>query len=364
MPNDHSRTIYFEIGNEMDNTPSLFSLTSCPSDPNTSPVPDAYLACYPDIFGQSAQDIEGNLNVLKTEPSWAWMKGYRILTGAMSVPTAALGPNANIDKAIAAITEAENAYGVSSSVLGTAVHPYGYATSLPQAWPHFSMVKYTKVVPVTIPVWGLSPEMANGQYVYDTITGQRLTIWDIVGETTIDFPAACRCTTWFRPQSIRNFIRLDTMLRLWTGDPADTSGDSAYAAGYTALTGLPLIFTEDNWNANYEPAGWDAMNLSPDWQLTAAYMVDVFTWLARNGEINPSRNIDIKNYADVATSPVRVLMFSGADSASSAGDWPRGLYTYAGSTKPIPPASQYTCHAQWVTDVATAFQLAAKAPCF
>lgn len=112
------RTIYFEIGNEEDNTPEQYA--------------DGTEQGYAQLFAAAAQSLQSTLSTLG-------YTSYYVLTGGMLQPTAnvssmctlarsRVGQLVNIQEARDAITAAENALGQDGSHLGVAVHPYKYTT--------------------------------------------------------------------------------------------------------------------------------------------------------------------------------------------------------------------------------------------
>jgi hypothetical protein len=93
------------------------------------------------------------------------------------------------------------------------------------------------------------------------------------------------------------------------------------------LLGLPLFFTEVNWNGKgFMDSDGKTDDVQADWQPNnkGSYLVDLFTWL----------NDSQYNTGDPDRSPLRVLWFDGADfDDAHAGGGVLGVYD-AGALNP------------------------------
>lgn len=118
--------------------------------------------------------------------------------------------------------------------------------------------------------------------------------------------------------------RLDNMLGFWkTGFPVPASGSDLSGYGGSmidTLLGLPLFFTEVNWNGKgFMDSDGKTDDVQADWQPNnkGSYLVDLFTWL----------NDSQYNTGDPDRSPLRVLWFDGADfDDAHAGGGLLGIY--------------------------------------
>lgn len=100
----------------------------------------------------------------------------------------------------------------------------------------------------------------------------------------------------------------------------------------SSFSGLPVIFTEDNWTDQTASARTDGIDLN---RAEAAYVVDLFTFLYDfNGGV-PSGN---SGYTDPTTSPIRVAIFRG-DDAPVPDDI--GLYSSTGTDKAVAGGNFY-----------------------
>jgi len=273
-----SRRVYFEIGNEPNLNTSSYQGTI--TSGNYS---------YEDVFGSAAQSIQGTFGALGST------QDYRVLTGGMAQPTANsscfdITNSQNVALAGLAISDAEGNYSnigvhnsVSPSHLGVAVHPYAYTTP--------------ELVATS------TPPYYNGY-------------WRNYGSTYQSSYALSHNAYYHGPCS-----NLNDMINLWAGQN---------------FPGLPVLFTEDNWNdhirENTVPAqyGGDPNGASPDGpnaqctNITGCegnYLADLYTWMQDHGG-NGS-----PYYNGTSNTPIRVLYFNGADYTDTHGVYqPFGIY--------------------------------------
>ena len=197
---------------------------------------------------------------LNTALSQHGYTSYRIITEGMSAPTASplqsqcSDPTTpandnynNISIAAQAIADATNK-GVSLSVLAAGVHPYHYNTSDSGYWRNY----YTEY----------PGYIGDGIFAYNTYAGP--------------------CGDLYQ------------MLNTWLN----------------SLSGVPVIFTEDNWTSN----GGTTPDCGSDPGCEGTYLVDLFTYLKDSASY----------YTNPQASAIRVMVYRGADDGS--GTHQLGIY--------------------------------------
>jgi len=279
----HARTLYLEIGNEV----NVQGVTALTTDNLHGPT---YWSQYPDAFAAAARAASDAFQ--KFGYRFPWLRNYRIVTAGMYAPTAkatclqtAPAPvltEPNINMVGRAISQAREA-GVRDAHLGVAIHPYHYNTY------------YIKAPPLATPSEAIlyTPYYFAHYYAPTTPSLGRVFPNDYAGP----------CGD------------LSEMLKTWT----------------TRFHGLPLLFTEMGVADHGPSPDQSIVSLlkqprflpSDAAKLEGAYLVDLFTYIN-------DYNMDTYGSNDPGDTPIRIFWYPLTDA-----DIPLGLYTHGVRSKAV-----------------------------